>query len=122
MATANRLTTINHNEPGYNPLDPPTYVSARVLAAGVAESITIPQGSAGAGTVAQYVRIAGNADIYYSFSGAAAVPAADVDDGTASEMIPNACGGQWRKIPPTATLLSVVCAGAAIVTAAFYVA
>jgi hypothetical protein len=120
----NRLTAVDFNEPGGNPVDPPAYVSARVLAANTAENITIPAGVSAAGAalgIASYVRLAGNADFYYSFAGAASVPV-DTDDGTACELIKVQCDAEWRKVPPGATVLSVISAGVCIVTASFYLA
>jgi hypothetical protein len=111
-ATPGLLTTVPFNEPGTNPVDPPAYVSARVLAANTAESITIPAHG-------NFVRLAGNADFYYSFSGTATVPV-DSDDGTACEMIKQQGDAEWRKVPAGATALSVIAAGTAIVTASFY--
>lgn len=121
---ANRLTVVDFNNPDGNPVDPPAYVSARVLAANTAENITIPPGVNASGQpegIASYVRIAANADVFYSFSGAASVPAADIDDGSASELIKVQGDAVWRKVPPGATALSVVSAGVAIVTASFYI-
>ncbi len=75
-------------------------------------SFTIPAGAA-------YVRLAATADIYYSFSGNAAVPG-DVDDGSACELIKQQGGAEFLIIPPGATALSVISAGTPIVTASFY--
>lgn len=111
-AALNRLTTVPFNDPGANPVDPPTYVSARVLAANTAESITVPAG-------AVYVRLAANADLYYSFAAAAVVPV-DTDDGTSNELLKQQGDAEYRKVPSVATTLSVISAGVAIVTASFY--
>lgn len=110
--TPNRLSQLDMREPGANPYNAPSYVSARALAANTAESIAIPTG-------ANMVRLAGNVDFYYSFSGAAAVPV-DTDDGTASEMIKVNSNPEWRLIPTGATALSVIAAGIGIVSASFY--
>lgn len=117
----NRLTAVSFNEPGENPRNVPSYVSARALAANTAESITIPQGSASAAAAAgaAYVRLAGTADFYYSFSGTATVPV-DTDDGSACELIKTQGDPEWLVIPSGATALSVISAGTAIVTASFY--
>ena len=121
MATASRLSVQDFNTPGVgNPHLHSSYVSARVLAAGAAENITIPVGAAGQG-IATIVRIAANADIYINFGGAAAVPAADIDDGTASELIKANSDPEWRYIPAGSTVISVVSAGTAIVTASFFI-
>lgn len=110
--TPNRLTTLPFNEPGSNPVDVPSYVSARQLAANTAESITVPTGAA-------FVRLVGTGDFFYSFSGTAAVPG-DVDDGSACELIKAQGDPEWRKVPNGATTLSVVAASTPIVTASFY--
>ena len=60
----------------------PTYVDARVLAANTAESHTIPTG-------AKYLIISSSCAAFYAKqNGTAAVPAADVTDGTGSELNP----------------------------------
>lgn len=112
MASPGNLSAIPLNTPGDNPFTPSTYVSARVLAANVAESITVPP-------LAAYVLLAGTADFYVNYSGAAAVPAADIDDGTASELIKVSASAQWRGVKGLASI-SVVSAGTAIVTASFF--
>jgi hypothetical protein len=56
------------------------YVDAKVLAAGVAETVTVPAGKSVA-------LITPNADVWVKRTGSAAVPAADVADGTASTLI-----------------------------------
>lgn len=98
-------------EPGDNPVNAPSYVSARVLAANTAESITVPPG-------AHYVRLAGTDNFYYSFTGAAAVPV-DTDDGTACELIKQQGGAEWRTCQGVAAI-SVISAGTPVVTASFY--
>ena len=87
-------------------------IDARVLAANTAESHTVPTG-------AKFVRIAADVAIYVKIGGAAAVPAADVTDGSASELLtPN--------MPPmmfslgSATAIGLISAAAAKVTLAFY--
>jgi hypothetical protein len=109
--TVGRLTTVPFNAPGANPIDAPGYVSARALGAGVAESITVPSGAA-------WVRLAGTADFFYSFTATAAVPT-DTDDGTACELIKTNSGPEWRKLGG-ATTISVISSGTPIVTASFY--
>lgn len=112
MGTPNHLGSIDVDVPGDNPRTLPGYVSARLLGAGVAESITIPAG-------VLYVRIAATADIFYNFGGAATVPG-DVDDGTACELIKVNSDAEYLIIPPGATALSVISSGTPIVTAGFY--
>lgn len=108
------LSTVPFNEPGKNPFAVSGYTSSRLLAASTHEEITIP-------AKALYVRIAATDDIYYSFTGNAAVPT-DIDDGSACELINKYSGGEWRMVPPGATALSVISAGTPIVTASFYTA
>lgn len=83
------------------------YVLTRVLAAGVAESFTVPAGAA-------VVVFSSNGDFYANARGTAAVPAADVTDGSASELNPTS-----RACTPGGTI-SVISPYATIVTAAFY--
>lgn len=61
----------------------PSYVDARVLAANVAEVWTAPAN-------ARFVLFSANCDFFAKPNAAAAVPAADVSDGTASELNPAA--------------------------------
>lgn len=61
----------------------PSYVDARVLAATTNESVTVPTG-------AKYVVFSSNcAAFYVENGGTAAIPAADVTDGTGSELNPS---------------------------------
>lgn len=85
------------------------YNDARVLAAGVAESVTVPAG-------ASYAFFAGTADFYVRIGGTAAVPAADVTDGTAPTLNPTA-----RAVTPGDTL-SIVSAATCIVTISWHLA
>lgn len=113
-ATPNRLSTFPFNEPGNNPSNQATYISARVLAQNVAEVITVPSG-------ASYVRLAGNCNFFANIGGAAAVPA-DTDDGTANEIYPvGGAGYEWRDCHGAASI-GVITPDAAggIVTASFY--
>jgi hypothetical protein len=58
------------------------WVDAKVLAAGVAETVTVPTG-------AKVAIFSANTDFYVNFSGGtAAAPSADVADGSASELNP----------------------------------
>lgn len=66
-------------------LNASNHVDARVLAAGVAESHVVPRG-------ARYVLFSANTDFYAKFDGTAAVPAADVTDGSASVLNPGLRG------------------------------
>lgn len=92
----------------YGALRAPAYIQARVLAAAVAESITVP-------TNAAFVVFSANCDFYVSYdSDAAVVPGADVDDGTSNELNPHVryIGGL--------TTLSVISPTTCVLTAAFY--
>lgn len=79
---------------------------ARSLAAGVAESITVPSG-------AKYVVFSATADFYANYTTTATVPG-DVTDGTASELNPTG------RIIQGVTTISVISADTCIITAAFY--
>ena len=59
----------------------PGYIDARALAAGVAESHTVPAG-------AKFVIFGSDGDFYARPNGTAAAPGADVTDGSGSELNP----------------------------------
>lgn len=82
-------------------------VYANVLAANVAESVTIPTG-------AKYVLFSGTANFYVKFNGTAAVPADEVADGTASILNPG-----LRSLDG-ATTIGLIAGEACIVTMEFY--
>ena len=88
------------------------FIDARVLAANTAESHTIPTG-------AKFVRIASDVAVYVKFGGTAAVPAADVTDGSASELL-------TASMPPmlfsigSSTAIGLISTATAKVTLAFY--
>lgn len=89
------------------------YIDYRVLAAGSAETVTIPNG-------ANYCVVIPNADCYIKAS-AAAVPSADVTDGSGAVYIP---AGSARIIPMKprftgATSFSIVSPQTAIVSLEF---
>lgn len=110
--TLNALAVMSAKEPGDNPRGPAGYVSARVLAANVAKTITVP-------AKAQYVRLAGTADFFFSFSAAATVPVDD-DTGASFELVKQQGSAEWYLIPPSTATISIVSAGTPIVTASFY--
>jgi len=86
----------------------PTYVDARVLAAAANETHTVPTG-------AKHVVFSANCAAFYAKAGgAAAVPAADVTDGTGSALNPAGFG-----IDGVATI-GVISPTACIVTMWFY--
>lgn len=83
----------------------PTYIDARVLAANTNETHTVPTG-------AKYVVFAANCAAFYAKQGgAAAVPAADVTDGTGSALNPAGFGidgvASIGLISPTACTISL---------------
>lgn len=112
--TPNRLTCIPFNGPGENPFNIPAYVSARALANGVAESVTVPAGAA-------YMRLAATCNVFANYTGTAVV-AVDTDDGTAGELFPSGTDVEWRIIPPAVTSISLITGDTAggIVTVSFY--
>jgi hypothetical protein len=61
----------------------PTYVNARVLAANVSESVVMP-------AAVRFVIFSSTCNFYAKLGGTAAVPGADITDGTASELNPTA--------------------------------
>jgi hypothetical protein len=84
------------------------WVNAQVLAAGVAETVTVPTG-------AKVVVFSGNNDFYVNFSGGtAAVPGADVSDGTAAELNPSV------RYVYTQGTFSVISPYACIITLSYY--
>jgi len=83
------------------------YIMANVLAANVAEVVTIP-------TDAQYVLFSANTDFYARFNAAAAVPATESTDGTASMLNP-----ALRQIDGASTI-GLISPYACVVTMAFY--
>jgi len=86
----------------------PTYVDARVLAATTAESHTVPTG-------ARFVVFSSNCAAFYALrNGTAAVPAADVTDGSGSELNPSA----W--FVEGASTIGLISPTACIVTLSFY--
>lgn len=87
----------------------PDYVDARVLAASVEETHTVP---AGAGIVV----FSANTDFYARVGATAAVPGTDVTDGSAAELNPTG----YRVSP--GDVIHLIAPGTAIVTLTFYAA
>lgn len=85
----------------------PRYIDARVLAANTAESHTVPTG-------AKFVLFGSDGDFYARPNATAAVPSADVTDGSGSEINPVA----WDLTG--VTTISLIAAAARVVTLAFY--
>lgn len=86
----------------------PTYVDARVLAAGVAEVWTAPANT-------RFVIFSSTCNFYAKPNAAAAVPAADVTDGTGSELNPAA----WY-FPNPVTTVGVISPAVCTVTISAY--
>lgn len=102
---------IPNDVPSLNPSiirSKPDYIDARVLAANVAEVWTAPAN-------VRFVIFSGNCDFYARPNAAAAVPAADVTDGTASELNPAA----WYFANPVTTI-GVIAPTVCIVTISAY--
>ena len=82
----------------------PTYVQARVLAANTAETIAFPAGT-------NIAIFSATCNFYASTTIPAAVPAADVTDGTASELNPSAWyfAGSSTQTPSVSVISDVAC-------------
>jgi len=90
-------------------IDPSDYINARVMSGGGVESETVPTG-------AKIVLFSATGNFYLRTGGAAAVPSADVTNGTGSELNPLA-----RLVTPGETLSLAAPAGkAVIITMAYY--
>lgn len=85
----------------------PDYVNTRILAAGVSETFTVPGGI-------RWMLFSANCDFFAKKGATAAVPGADVTDGTGSELNPSA----W--FIERVAQVSVISVGTCIVTGAFY--
>ena len=107
MSITRLFNDVDTNRFGYVCPQGAGYIDARVLAANVAEVHTVPAG-------AQRVFFSGTADFYVNFSGAAAVPATDVTDGSASLLNPTA-----RSIAGVGTI-GIISPCACVVTMEFY--
>lgn len=87
----------------------PTYTNTRVLAATVAEAIAVPAG-------ATIVMLNGNVEFWANFVTTAAVPAADVTDGSSPVLV----NYPMLITIEGATSISVVSSYTCLVTASFY--
>jgi hypothetical protein len=116
MATAD-ITILALHEPEANDAarKVPLANNSRAIATGVAESIAVPTTDP---TAANFVRIAVTEDTYVNFAGAAAIPT-DLDDGTASELLP-AKSWHWFYIRGVTAISVITNAATGIVTASFY--
>lgn len=88
------------------------YIDARVLAATTAEAHTVPTG-------AKSVRLTGTGAFYVDFEAAAAIPAADITDGSSPILIPADCGRLFS-IPAACTAIGLIAAANCVVTMEFY--
>lgn len=84
----------------------PDKVDARVLAASTAESATIPAG-------VKYVRLSSTAPFYANFSATAAIPSADITNGSSSILIPSSA---LYEIPTGTTAISLIASAIGVVT------
>ncbi len=110
------MRSFKDNTPSRAQFAPPPadYVDARVLGAGAAERHTIPTSP----IKPKYVVFSGDGNFYALFGDStvtAAIPAADVTDGTAPELNPEA-----REIPAGATHISLIASAATVITMSFY--
>lgn len=85
----------------------PAYVDARVLAAGVSETHTVPTGQ-------KRVLFSATCDFYAKPGASAAVPAADVTDGTSAELNP----ATWTV--EDMTQFTIISSSVCVVTLSFY--
>lgn len=88
-------------------IKPSDYVNASVLAAGVAEVITIP-------TDAQTVLFSSTGNFYANSNAAASVPAADITDGTSSILNPSG----W--VVEAADTIGIIASDDCVVTLEFF--
>jgi hypothetical protein len=88
-------------------LSPPGYINAYVLTANIPQNVAVPEGSG-------IAIFSGNADFYVNWRDTAAVPAANVTDGTGSELNPGA------RYLEGISMFSIIAPAAAIVTIQFY--
>lgn len=91
----------------------PDHVDARVLAASTAEAHTVPAG-------AKYVRLTGTVAFYVKFGGTAAIPSADITDGTSSILISATCCPATYKIPEGVTSIGVIASAICVLTLEFF--
>ena len=85
----------------------PSHIDARALGVATNEAHTIPTG-------ANYVVFSANADFYARPDATAAVPGADVTDGSGSEMNPSSWALQGN------TTINLIAPAACVVTMSFY--
>lgn len=93
---------------------PADYVLARVFGSSAAESMTVP-------ALARVVILSGTTDFWVNFTTTAAIPAADVTDGSSAIFVSKDSPIESRTfiVEPSATI-SIIPPGAAVVTGEFY--
>jgi hypothetical protein len=99
-----------NGNPVLNGLSASDHVDARVLAATTAEVHTIPTG-------AKSVRFTGTGPFFIHFGAAAAIPAADVTDGTASTLI---LTDRIFAVPDGVTTIGIIASAICTVIMEFY--
>lgn len=99
---------IDGNDERTDAVPPASHIDARVLAANTAESHTVPAGS-------RIVVFSSTSDFYVNYTTTAAIPAADITNGSAPELNPSA-----RILPSSVTTLSLISPTSCTVTMAFY--
>jgi hypothetical protein len=115
MAASAALVSFKHIKGANNTdiLTASRYINARSLAAGTAETETVPTGVTGGD--AAYVVFSSNSDFYVNWNGGtAAAPSGDTTDGSASELNPTE-----RYIKGIASF-SILAPSAATVSMAYY--
>lgn len=91
-----------------------TYIDSRVLAANTAETATVPTDSI-TGLKANYVVFSSTCSFFTNFRGTATVPAADITDGSSSELNPTV-----RYLAGTITSISIIADSACTVTLMYF--
>jgi hypothetical protein len=100
--TVDTTLVVQHGDGSYL-RNPSNYIDHKVLAANVAETVTVPSGC-------KRMVPRSNADVFYRIGGTAAVPSGDVSDGEGSAFLTDDLFVQGI------ASFSVVCASACIVT------
>lgn len=93
-----------------------TWIDARVLGAGVAETYTLPTDAAGRKGVFLRLTSTTTTPIAYKWDGVASVPAADITDGTSSIVVRLDTQPVLLVAPSTAYTLSLICSVAATIS------
>lgn len=108
----NRLTQLldGNGNPVNNGFLAPTYTDARVLGGSSAEVHTIPTG-------ARNVRLTGSGAFYVNFAAAAAVPSADITNGSSSILV---LTERTFAIPSGATQIGLIASSDCVVTMEFF--